>query len=147
MCPKAVGGSNTTNTGSGSGGGRRGRANGGDGVAAAEAEDERRQKQQQAGPSPSQQEGGGGGGGRKSKKASELWHIHGRHFDLTSFLDHHPVSASLVRFVRPLVYKDMFCAPAHCVASIDYLYLPPAPDLFCVFARGRRANERHVWLS
>ena len=44
---------------------------------------------------------GGGGGVLESeplvasesgvKKSSELWHIHGRHFDLSGFLRHHPV--------------------------------------------------------
>lgn len=36
--------------------------------------------------------GAGGEEGVGTKKASELWRIHGRHFDLTPFVAHHPVS-------------------------------------------------------
>ena len=31
------------------------------------------------------------GEGGRIKKASELWHIHGKRFDLSGFLNHHPV--------------------------------------------------------
>ncbi|CAM9134782.1 unnamed protein product, partial [Scytosiphon promiscuus] len=34
------------------------------------------------------------------KKASELWHIHGRHFDLTPFLAHHPGGSSILEAMR-----------------------------------------------
>ncbi|CAM9743159.1 unnamed protein product [Ectocarpus sp. 4 AP-2014] len=34
------------------------------------------------------------------KKTSELWHIHGRHFDLTPFLDHHPGGSSILEAMK-----------------------------------------------
>lgn len=117
-----AGGGSTTSTGTG-GAGRRGRGSHGDGIVGAEQEPQQRQQQQQrleqrlASHShlhlQQQQESSrgavvdGGGAvvdsGGESKKASELWHIHGRHFDLTAFLDHHPVSERAV-FVLCFVF-------------------------------------------
>ncbi|CAN0422884.1 unnamed protein product, partial [Laminaria digitata] len=34
------------------------------------------------------------------KRSSELWHIHGRHFDLSGFLKHHPGGSSILEAMR-----------------------------------------------